>query len=244
MDAMFTFSEEELNTGAIHSVNSSPSTSTMLTTTTSPTTENLGRSQIKRPSSLNVSQPTELVLRDTTNAESKSESSPTNSVQKRQQKKKKRRTADSYSDISFNDKYKLTEELLGTGAHGVVKTCRDRLTKQEYAVKIISKARHPNRTRVFKEIDIYYHCRGCENILSIIDFLEDDDYFYLVFQKMEGGPLLNHIMKRGRLTEREASLIVRDIANGLNFLHSKGMSHRFVNVLYKTTLSKICCCGF
>jgi len=35
-------------------------------------------------------------------------------------------------------------------------------------------------------------------------------------------------MKRGRLTEREASLIVRDIANGLNFLHSKGMSHRFV----------------
>jgi chromatin segregation and condensation protein Rec8/ScpA/Scc1 (kleisin family) len=39
-------------------------------------------------------------------------------VQKRQQKKKKRRTANSYSDISFNDKYKLTEELLGTGAHG------------------------------------------------------------------------------------------------------------------------------
>ena len=60
----------------------------------------------------------ELVLRDTTNAECKSESSPTNSVQKRQQKKKKRRTANSYSDISFNDKYKLTEELLGTGAHG------------------------------------------------------------------------------------------------------------------------------
>ena len=42
------------------------------------------------------------------------------------------------------------------------------------------------------------------------------------------GPLLNHIMKRGRLTERDASLIVRDIANGLNFLHSKGMSHRYV----------------
>ncbi|CAF1007517.1 unnamed protein product [Rotaria sordida] len=227
MDAMFTFSEEELNTGIIHSpddsANSSPSTSSMLTTTT---TQNVGRPQIKRPSSLNVSNSPELVLRDTTNAESKSENSPTKSVQKRQQKKKKRRTANSYSDISFNDKYKLTEELLGTGAHGVVKTCRDRMTKQEYAVKIISKARHPNRTRVFKEIDIYSHCRGCENILSIIDFLEDDDYFYLVFQKMEGGPLLNHIMKRGRLTERETSLIVRDIANGLNFLHSKGMSHR------------------
>ncbi|CAF1365220.1 unnamed protein product [Adineta steineri] len=227
MDAMFTFSEEELNAIAVHShddsSNSSPSTSTMLTPTA---IENVGRTQIKRPTSLNVSKTADLVLRDSTNAGCKSEGSPINSVQKRQHKKKKRRTANSYSDISFNDKYKLTEELLGTGAHGVVKTCRDRVTKQEYAVKIISKARHPNRTRVFKEIDIYYHCRGCENILSIIDFLEDDDYFYLVFQKMEGGPLLNHIMKRGRLTEREASLIVRDIANGLNFLHSKGMSHR------------------
>jgi len=37
-------------------------------------------------------------------------------------------------------------------------------------------------------------------------------------------------MKRGHLTEREASLIIRDIANGLNFLHSKGMSHRLVDI--------------
>lgn len=224
---MFNFSEEELNTGASHSNDesadsTSPTSSTMLTTTG----EHGGRGQIKRPSTLNLTKASELILRDSTNAGNQVESSPAQAVQKRQHKKKKRRTADSYSDISFNDKYKLTEELLGTGAHGVVKTCRDRVTKQEYAVKIISKARHPNRARVFKEIDIYYHCRGCENILSIIDFLEDDDYFYLVFQKMEGGPLLNHIMKRGRLTERETSLIVRDIANGLHFLHSKGMSHR------------------
>jgi MAP kinase interacting serine/threonine kinase len=37
-------------------------------------------------------------------------------------------------------------------------------------------------------------------------------------------------MKRGHLNEREASLIVREIANGLHFLHSKGMSHRLVFV--------------
>ncbi|CAF1683099.1 unnamed protein product, partial [Adineta ricciae] len=129
-------SEEELNAVAVHSnddsSNSSPSTSAMLTPTP---VENLGRGQVKRPTSLNVSKPAELVLRDSTNAGCKSEGSPINSVQKRQQKKKKRRAANSYSDVSFSDKYKLTEELLGTGAHGVVKTCRDRVTKQEYAVK-------------------------------------------------------------------------------------------------------------
>jgi hypothetical protein len=107
----------------------------LTTTTTTTTTENVGRTQVKRPTSLNVSKPAgsfeskqkqtkdlieflELILRDSTNAGCKSEGSLINSVQKRQQKKKKRRTANSYSDISFNDKYKLTEELLGTGAHG------------------------------------------------------------------------------------------------------------------------------
>lgn len=43
---------------------------------------------------------------------------------------------------------------------------------------------------------------------------------------MEGGPLLAHIERRGHLTEREASLITRDIASALHFLHSKGMAHR------------------
>ena len=52
-------------------------------------------------------------------------------------------------------------------------------------------------------------------------------HIYILFSLLCSGPLLNHIMKRGRLTEREASLVVRDIANGLNFLHSKGMSHRY-----------------
>ncbi|CAF0859393.1 unnamed protein product [Didymodactylos carnosus] len=194
------------------------------------------RSQFKRPSSLDIVPTTELILRDSTN----NEVSP-NSVQKRQ-KKKKRRTAVSYTHTSFCDKYKLTDDLLGTGAHGVVKTCRNKLTNEEYAVKIINKHRHPNRNRVFKEIDIYYHCRGCDNILNIIDFLEDDESFYLVFQKMEGGPLLKHIMNRGSLTEREASLIVHDIANALNFIHAKGMSHRDLkpeNILVERTDSVV-----
>ncbi len=56
-----------MNGVAVHSYddssNSSPSTSAMLTTTTTTTTptpksENLGRPQIKRPTSLNVSKPT------------------------------------------------------------------------------------------------------------------------------------------------------------------------------------------
>jgi MAP kinase interacting serine/threonine kinase len=43
---------------------------------------------------------------------------------------------------------------------------------------------------------------------------------------VNGGPLLAHIQKRVHFTENEASLIVRDIANALKFLHHKGIAHR------------------
>lgn len=46
--------------------------------------------------------------------------------------------------------------------------------------------------------------------------------FYLVFEKVEGGQLFNRIQERDLFTEREASQIVRDLANALKFLHNKG----------------------
>ena len=44
----------------------------------------------------------------------------------------------------------------------------------------------------------------------------------MVFEKMEGGTLLETIETRGHLTEQEASLVVQDIAKALDFLHQKG----------------------
>lgn len=142
-------------------------------------------------------------------------------------KKKKRRCGTvSEQTTHFSDVYSLTGEELGKGAYGVVYACRNIYTGIEYAVKIIDKYRHPNRERVFKEIEIFQNCRGCPNILKIIEFFEETEKFYVVFEKMEGGPLLTHIERRGHLTEHEASLITRDIATALHYLHSKGMAHR------------------
>lgn len=54
---------------------------------------------------------------------------------------------------------------------------------------------------------------------------------------MEGGTLLDSILCRGHLTEQEASMVVKDIANGLNFLHKKGLSfeHRFSTEIDQST---------
>ncbi|KAI0987247.1 hypothetical protein GJ496_003366 [Pomphorhynchus laevis] len=104
----------------------------------------------------------------------------------RKQRVRRRHRPPSFSTC-FTDYYAFTDEVLGMGAQGVVCTCVHKLTNVEYAVKLINKQLHPDRQRVFKEMDIFYTCRNCEYILKLHEYFEDDTYFYLLFDKMHGG---------------------------------------------------------
>ena len=91
---------------------------------------------------------------------------------------------------------------------------------------MVQKNNGKSRNKVLKEIEIFHHCKGHDNILQLIEYFEEDELFYIVFEKMEGGTLLDTIQRRGHLTEQEASLVIRDIARALDFLHKKGIAHR------------------
>jgi MAP kinase interacting serine/threonine kinase len=105
------------------------------------------------------------------------------------------------------------------------------------------------RSRVFKEIETFHHCRGHKNIIQLIEYFEEADRFYLVFEKIHGGQLLDHIQNRVRFTEKEASYVIRDLASALQFLHKKGIAHRDLkpeNVLceYEDQLCPVKLCDF
>merc|ERR1712223_158143 len=142
-------------------------------------------------------------------------------------RKKKKRSTKTQMGTTFIDLYKLTGEILGEGSEGRVETCKNVFTGIEYAVKIIEKRPGSyNRSKVLKEIEIYHLCRGQKNIIQLIEFFEETDYFYLVFEKINGGPLLNHIQKRVCFTEAEASQIIKDLAEAIRHLHRQGIAHR------------------
>ena len=44
--------------------------------------------------------------------------------------------------------------------------------------------------KVFKEVELLHQCTGRPNILQLIEYFEDNDRFYLVFEKMYGGNIL------------------------------------------------------
>jgi len=143
----------------------------------------------------------------------------------RTKKKKKKRPPSSHVS-TFEDRYILYPEVLGQGANSLVTVAEEKSTQKIYAAKIIEKTEGYDRIRVLREIDLLHFLSECPNILQLRDSYEDSTRFYLVFERMEGGPLLRHIEKKLHFTEKEASLVVNDIATALKFLHDKGIAHR------------------
>lgn len=132
----------------------------------------------------------------------------------------------SFSLNKFEDIYELTDTVLGEGSCACVYEGRNKYTSQPVAVKIIQKRRGLRRSRVFREIEMFYHCQKHTNIVQLLEYFEDAEKFHLVFEKAEGGPLLAHIQKRIYFTENEASEIVKNLAEALKFLHQRGIAHR------------------
>ena len=142
-------------------------------------------------------------------------------------RRRKKKTDRTLVATSFSDLYTLTGEVLGEGSYGKVCTCINIYTQLEYAVKIIEK--NPglyNRGKVLKEIEIYHLCKGQQNIIQLIEYFEEDDRFCLVFEKISGGPLLDHIQARVCFTEAEASRVVSDLGEAIKYLHNRGIAHR------------------
>ncbi|KAF6197945.1 hypothetical protein GE061_007688 [Apolygus lucorum] len=161
------------------------------------------------------------VLRDKTNDAGRKEAKE---AAKKNRRRKK--TTASLGPTCFQDMYRLTGEVLGSGAYASVQTCVSTLTDMEFAVKVIEKTPAHPRARVFREVETFHHCQGQPNIIQLLEMFEDEKYYYLVFEKVVGGQLLTRIQERKRFTEREAAEVTRDLATALKFLHKKGIAHR------------------
>src|SRR5436309_2373381 len=66
------------------------------------------------------------------------------------------------------------------------------------------------------------------NIVTVIDRGEDDGRQYIVFEYIDGENLKELVVRRGRLSVREALELAIQTARGLAFAHQQGLVHRDV----------------
>lgn len=138
-------------------------------------------------------------------------------------------------------------KLLGDGAYGQVFLGTHIGTGQVRAIKKIPKNRIKHPERLQTEIDIM-KISDHPYIVKLYEVWEDNRYIYLVQECCNGGELFNYIIKKKRLTEKEAAGIFHQLITAVNYLHKNGIVHRdlkpenllFADLDYNTSPLKLC----
>ena len=73
--------------------------------------------------------------------------------------------------------------------------------------------------KILKELD---H----PNIIKFFETYEDKKYLHIVMEHCKGGELLERVIKKGNLSEKECAKIMSKLFSAVNYLHNKGISHR------------------
>lgn len=118
---------------------------------------------------------------------------------------------------AFQDEYQVGREL-GRGTFSVCRLCEHRQSRKQYAVKIINKAEHDCR----EEVEILLRYGNHENIVSLYSVHEDQNYVYLVMELLKGGELLDRILTLKKMSEAEASAVLRTVVSAVAYLHDHG----------------------
>ena len=58
------------------------------------------------------------------------------------------------------------------------------------------------------------------------ELLEDDEYFYIVTEILEGGELFDRLISLGKFGEANAGYVVKQVLLALNYMHKQKMTHR------------------
>lgn len=125
------------------------------------------------------------------------------------------------SERNFFDEYTLLG-VLGMGTYSECRLARHNASGQQYAVKIITKSKCDCR----EEVEILLRYGQYPGIVSLKNVFEDQGKIYLVLQLLKGGDLLDYMIKKRYLSEKEAAAILKTLVNVLAYLHENGVVHR------------------
>ncbi|XP_013791008.1 calcium/calmodulin-dependent protein kinase type 1-like, partial [Limulus polyphemus] len=87
------------------------------------------------------------------------------------------------------------------------KALRGKEDSLENEIKVLRKLKHPN-------------------IVQLLETFEDKGKVFLVMELVTGGELFDRIVEKGSYTEKDASHLIKQILEAVDFMHTQGVVHR------------------
>ncbi|KAG5554302.1 hypothetical protein RHGRI_011983 [Rhododendron griersonianum] len=120
--------------------------------------------------------------------------------------------------------------MIGKGAFGEVRVCKEKKTGHVYAMKKLKKSEMLRRGQV-------EHVKAERNLLAEVDSncivklycsFQDEEYLYLIMEYLPGGDMMTLLMRKDTLTEDEARFYVGETVLAIESIHKHNYIHRFV----------------
>ncbi|XP_057959229.1 uncharacterized protein LOC131151823 isoform X2 [Malania oleifera] len=118
--------------------------------------------------------------------------------------------------------------MIGKGAFGEVRICREKTTGHVYAMKKLKKSEMLRRGQV-------EHVKAERNLLAEVDSncivklycsFQDEEFLYLIMEYLPGGDMMTLLMRKDTLTEDEARFYVGETVLAIESIHIHNYIHR------------------
>uniref|UniRef100_A0A3P9DTG1 non-specific serine/threonine protein kinase n=1 Tax=Maylandia zebra TaxID=106582 RepID=A0A3P9DTG1_9CICH len=116
------------------------------------------------------------------------------------------------------------------GQFAVVRRCRHRTTGVEFAAKFIKKRRSKSSRRgvtredIEREVNILKEIQH-PNVIALHEVFENKAEVILILELVAGGELFDFLAEKESLSEEEATQFLKQILDGVHYLHSKRIAH-------------------
>jgi len=123
----------------------------------------------------------------------------------------------------FSELYEVRDKI-HRGSAGVVSICYSKIRKVDYAVKVIARDDDTDE-HVLHEVNIMNQLDH-DNIVAVVDYFEEDDFYYIVMELMAGGDVFDRILDLQNYTEKDARDLARTLLSAVDDMHDSGVAHR------------------
>lgn len=121
----------------------------------------------------------------------------------------------------------MTTKVLGQGSFAVVKSVTEKATGTERALKIIAKRPlKENSEKMLKEEIKILGAVHHPNVLKMWDLYETKEGVFIVTDICRGGELFDRLVEKVHYNELDARHIMKQILEGVAYLHSQDIIHR------------------